>query len=378
VHTLDYTLDATDGLARAGTLTTRRGSFPTPMFMPVGTQGTVKTLSQQDLRDAGAQIILGNTYHLLVRSDPERIRRFGGIHGFISWDRSVLTDSGGFQVFSLGALNKITEDGVTFQSHHDGTDYFLSPESSIEVQHNLGADIIMAFDQCPPYPCSVSDLTEASERSVRWAARSLLAHERLITERPDILPPALFGILQGGTSAWLRREQATVFSEMEFPGYAIGGLSVGEPKELMWEMLDEAVPLLPQAKPHYLMGVGYPDDLVEGVSRGIDLFDCVIPTRNGRRGQVFTRTGALKLTGARFAEDAEPIERDCSCEACREHSRAYIHHLMRTGEILGMRLCTLHNITYYMRLVDEMRKAIEAKCFQQWRNDFKRDYGCEN
>ena len=376
MHTLEFTLAASDGDARAGTVRTRHGSFPTPMFMPVGTQATVKALSQNDLRSVGARIILANTYHLMIRSDPLRVERFGGLHGFMGWDRSILTDSGGFQVFSLGELNTITENGVTFRSHHDGTLYLLTPERSIEVQHQLGADIIMAFDQCPPYPSTSAELVEASNRTVRWAARSLLAHEQLSTQRSDRLPPALFGILQGGVSAWLRREQARLLTQLDFPGYAIGGLSVGEPKHLMWEMLEAAVPLLPRDKPRYLMGVGYPEDIVDGVARGIDMFDCVIPTRNGRRGQVFTRNGVLSLKGSRFAEETGPIEDGCPCEACSQYTRAYVHHLIRTNEILGMRLCTLHNVTFYLRLVAEMREAIVHRRFDTWRKDFERDYGC--
>ena len=374
MHTLQYTLTQSDGNARAGVLTTRRGEIPTPVFMPVGTQATVKALSQNDLRTAGARIILGNTYHLLVRSDPERIDRMGGLHGFMSWDRSILTDSGGFQVFSLGDLNRITEDGVRFRSHHDGTEYLLTPESSIRIQHDLGADIIMAFDQCPPYPSTLAEVVEASERSVRWAARSLVAHYRENKRRPGRQPPALFAILQGGVYPWLRQEQARLLSSFDFPGYALGGLSVGEPKDLMWEVLDAAVPLLPWQKPRYLMGVGYPEDLVDAVARGIDMFDCVIPTRNARRGAVFTQSGTLSLKNARFTDDSEPIDTDCPCETCREYSRAYLHHLIRADEILGMRLCTLHNVTFYQRLTGQMREAILEGCFEKWRRQFLSEY----
>ncbi len=373
-HALSFRLAATDGQARAGILRTRRGEFLTPMFIPVGTQAAVKALSQDDLRSAGAHIILANTYHLLVRSDPALIKRLGGLHRFMSWDRSILTDSGGFQVFSLAKLTRITEDGVAFRSHHDGSPHLLTPERSVEIQYDLGADIIMAFDECAPYPCPLRELAASAERSLRWEVRSLLAHERLAETHSDSNPPALFGIVQGGTSLWLRREQAQVLSLLDFPGYALGGLSVGEPKELMWAVLEEIVPLLPGAKPRYLMGVGYPEDLVEGVSRGMDLFDCVIPTRNGRRGTVFTRRGPLMLRGARFAEDPSPIEEDCSCEACRQYSRAYIRHLIRTDEILGMRLCTLHNVTFYLSLVSEMREHILAGKFAPWRNDFLATY----
>ena len=344
------------------------------MFMPVGTLATVKTLSQDDLRRAGAHIVLGNTYHLLVRSDPERIERLGGLHGFMSWDRSILTDSGGFQVFSLADLSTFTDEGVRFRSHHDGSPHFLSPERSVEVQHALGADIIMAFDDVAPYPCALERLVEASDRTVRWAVRSKLAHEACVWRRPDRPPPALFGILQGGTSLWLRRQQAEAFRELDFPGYAVGGLSVGEPKELMWRVLDEVVPLLPGDKPRYLMGVGYPEDLIDGVARGIDLFDCVLPTRNGRKGMVFTCDGRLILKGSRYADDSAPIDDDCPCEACRQYSRAYVRHLIRTDEILGMRLCSLHNVTFYLRLVHDMHEAITARRFDTWRRDFLARY----
>lgn len=374
VHTLSYELTATEGGARAGLMTTRRGAIPTPMFMPVGTQASVKALSQDDLRAAGAQIILGNTYHLLVRSDPGLIHRLGGLHRFMSWDRAILTDSGGFQVFSLAELNRITEEGVAFRSHHDGSLHLLTPERSVEIQHLLGADIIMALDECAPYPCPLRELGASSERSLRWQVRSLLAHERLVAELSDQGPPALFGIVQGGTSLWLRREQARLFASLDFPGYAIGGVSVGEPKELMWGVTEEVVPLLPPAKPRYLMGVGYPDDLVEGVSRGIDLFDCVVPTRNGRRGTVFTRNGPIILKSVPFTEDSSPIEEGCPCEACRQYSRAYLRHLIRADEILGARLCTLHNVTFYLRLVHEMREQISARNFARWRDDFLRTY----
>jgi len=377
VHTLSFELSATDKNARAGIVTTRRGAFPTPMFMPVGTLGSVKTLSQDDLRAAGAQIILGNTYHLLVRSDPSRIHRMGGLHGFMNWDHSILTDSGGFQVFSLGDLNRVTEEGVVFRSHFDGSMYTLTPERSVEIQHQLGADIIMAFDECAPYPAPLAQVISAADRSFRWAVRSLAAHRKLSEGYRDTAPPALFGIAQGGTSLWLRREQARLLSRLDFPGYAIGGLSVGEPKELMWAVLEEIVPLLPADKPRYLMGVGYPEDLVEAVARGVDMFDCVIPTRNGRKGTVFTSTGRLILKSARFAEDTSPIEEDCPCEACRQYSRAYIRHLIRCDEILGMRLCTLHNVTFYLRLVRRMREEVVAGTFDQWRREFLTKYRLE-
>ncbi len=346
--------------------------------MPVGTQATVKSLSQNDLRAAGAGVILCNTYHLLVRSDPALIRRLGGLHGFMGWDRSILTDSGGFQVFSLGGLNRIDDEGVVFRSHHDGARYLLTPERSIEVQHELGADIIMAFDECAPYPCSTEGQRVAAERTLRWAARSLEEHARQVDARAGAQRPALFGIVQGGTTDWLRREQAMLLSELEFPGYAVGGLSVGEPKPLMHAALETAVPLLPREKPRYLMGVGYPEDIIEAVSRGIDMFDCVIPTRNGRKGYVFTHAGRLVLKGARYAEDTAPIEDDCPCEACRGYSRAYIRHLIRADEILGMHLCSVHNVTFYLRFVREMRQAIVDGRFEIWKRDFLTSYTSED
>jgi queuine tRNA-ribosyltransferase len=259
---------------------------------------------------------------------------------------------------------------VLFRSHFDGSQYMLTPERSMEVQHQLGADIIMAFDECAPYPAPLAQVIGAADRSYRWAMRSLEAHRIYGERRSDRRPPALFGILQGGVSLWLRREQAQLLSGLEFAGYAVGGLSVGEPKELMWAVLDDTLPLLPRGKPRYLMGVGYPEDLVEGVARGIDMFDCVIPTRNGRKGMVFTNSGRLILKSARYTDDAAPIEQDCTCEACRQYSRAYIRHLIRCEEILGMRLCTLHNITFYLQLVARMREAICAGTFSQWRKDF--------
>ena len=374
MHTLSFQLESTDGSARAGVLTTRRGTIPTPVFMPVGTQATVKGLSRHDLENAGAGIILGNTYHLLMRPGPDLISDLGGLHGFMNWDRSILTDSGGFQVFSLGALNEITDEGVHFRSHLDGSRHLLTPARSIEVQHALGADIIMAFDQCAPYPCTAVELEAAANRTLLWAVRSLQAHERMGSSQPDRNPPALFGIVQGGTSDWLRREQADLLSQLDFPGYAIGGLSVGEPKNLMHSALESSVPLLPVCKPRYLMGVGYPEDLVEAVERGIDMFDCVLPTRNGRKGYVFTRHGRLVLKGERFARDTHPIEDDCPCEACRTYSRAYLRHLIRSGEMLGMRMCSLHNVTFYLRLMADMRQAITTGRFETWKRDFYREY----
>ena len=374
VYTLDFDLTASDGQARAGVVRTRRNEIPTPIFMPVGTLASVKALSQHDLKQANAPIILCNTYHMLVRSDPKLIQDLGGLHRFMSWDRSILTDSGGFQVFSLSGLNNINEHGVEFQSHHDGTRYLLTPESSIQIQHQLGADIIMAFDECAPHPCSLENQIAAADRTLRWAVRSREEHRRQVEQKPGAAPPALFGIVQGGTTNWLRREQAQMLSLLDFPGYAIGGLSVGESKELMMEALDVTTPLLPVDRPRYLMGVGYPEDLVEAVSRGIDMFDCVLPTRNGRKGYVFTRHGRLILKGSRFTSDTRPIEEDCTCAACQNYSRAYIRHLIRTGEILGMQLCSLHNITFYLRLMRDMRQAILENRFQSWKRDFLRNY----
>ena len=349
--------------ARAGVLHTPHGSFPTPIFMPVGTQATVKAVSPDELKDLGAGIILSNTYHLFLRPGMELVREAGGLHKFMHWDRGILTDSGGFQVFSLGELRKITEEGVTFRSHIDGSKQFLSPEISVEVQTALGSDIVMAFDECVPYPADYDYTKQSLDRTLRWAKRCKDA-----MTRDD---QGLFGIVQGGMYKELRIESAETLVEMDFPGYAVGGLSVGEPKELMYEMLELSTEHLPQDKPRYLMGVGTPDCLVEGVARGIDMFDCVFPTRVARNGMAMTWTGRLVMKNKVFTHDHEVLEQGCGCYACRNgYTRAYIRHLVRAGEIFGLRLLTLHNLYFLQAFMRAMREAIVESRFAEFRRDF--------
>lgn len=349
--------------ARRGRVHTPHGSIETPVFMPVGTQASVKTLSPHEVAETGAEIILANTYHLFLRPGHELVAEAGGLHRFMRWDRAILTDSGGFQVFSLAELRKITEEGVEFRSHLDGSKQFLSPEKAIQVENALGADIIMAFDECTPYPCEREYARKSLALTTRWAARCKAAHAR-----PD--EQALFGIVQGSVYADLRRESARQIVELDFPGYAVGGLSVGEPKQLMAEMLEVTVPELPADRPRYLMGVGAPEDLVEGVWRGIDMFDCVSPTREARHGAVLTRDGRLNIKGAAFARDWGPIEEGCDCYACRHFSRAYIRHLIKADELLGLRLCSIHNIRFLVRLMEEIRAAITAGRLAEFRQAF--------
>ncbi|MBP2017198.1 queuine tRNA-ribosyltransferase [Symbiobacterium terraclitae] len=350
-------------MARRGRLHTPHGVIETPVFMPVGTQATVKTLSPEEVWDLGARIILSNTYHLYLRPGHDLVREAGGLHTFMNWPGAILTDSGGFQVFSLSDLRKITEEGVHFRSHIDGSSHFLSPEKAIEIENALGADIIMAFDECTPWPCEHDYAKRSLERTTRWAARCKAAHAR-----PD--SQALFGIVQGSTYADLRRQSAAEIVDLDFPGYAIGGLSVGEPKELMHEMLEITVPLLPGDRPRYLMGVGSPEDLVEGVWRGIDMFDCVLPTRIARHGTVFLPDGKMTVRNAEFARDFMPIQEGCDCYACRNYSRAYIRHLLKAEEMLGLRLCSIHNLRFLVRLMEEIRAALEAGRFAEYRREF--------
>lgn len=352
--------------ARAGILHTPHGDFETPMFMPVGTQGTVKTLSPEELRTLGAGIILGNTYHLFLRPGHEIVRKAGGLHRFMNWNGGILTDSGGFQVFSLGDLRRIDEEGVSFRSHLDGSRQFLSPEISMEVQMALGADIAMAFDECTPYPADYEYACKSMRLTSRWAARCQKAHDR-----PD---QSLFGIVQGGMYRDLRRESAETLVEMDFPGYGIGGLSVGEPKPLMYEMLEHTVPLLPAGKPRYLMGVGTPDCLVEGTARGIDMFDCVFPTRVARNGTAITSQGRVVIRNAVHTEDFGPLDAECDCYTCRNYSRAYLRHLIRCDEIFGLRLMSLHNLHHLVRLMRQVRTAIMENRFAQFRQNFWRNY----
>jgi len=352
-----------DSRARRGRMTTRRGVVETPVFMPVGTQGTVKAILPEDLKTEGAQIILANTYHLFLRPGHERVRRLGGLHRFMNWDGPILTDSGGFQVFSLGQLRKITEEGVRFQSHLDGSHQILTPEISIAVQEALGADIIMVFDECIPYPSTRTYVADSTALSMRWAERSKNA-------RSAQDGSALFGIVQGGMYPDLRRQSAEQLMDIGFDGYALGGLSVGEEAERMYEMMDVALPVLPDDKPRYVMGVGTPENLIEGIARGVDMFDCVMPTRNARNGTLFTSFGKITIKQARYADDDSPIDPACTCYVCRNYSRAYLRHLYQSNEILASMLNTRHNLHYYLDLMAQARAAIEQDRFSAFRTDF--------
>jgi queuine tRNA-ribosyltransferase len=351
--------------ARAGVLRTPHAVIETPVFMPVGTQATVKTMSQQELADIGAHIILGNTYHLYLRPGPALVHDAGGLHRFMGWDGAILTDSGGFQVFSLNDLRKITEEGVSFRSHIDGSTHLFTPEKVMQIEHDLGADIIMAFDECIPYPSEREYVIKSCEMTLRWAERCRVEHERL-----NDGSHALFGITQGGVHEDIRESVARRLVAMDFPGYAIGGLAVGEPKPHMMEMIEITTAILPREKPRYLMGVGFPDDIVEGVTRGVDMFDCVMPTRNARNGTVFTKSGKLVLKNAHQAREFRPIDDTCGCPACRNYTRAYIRHLFQTGEILAPRLATMHSIYFYLETMRDMRRAIIEDRFPEWRNTF--------
>jgi queuine tRNA-ribosyltransferase len=349
-----FTLHATDGPARTGVITTARGEIRTPAFMPVGTAGTVKAMLPESVRETGADIILGNTYHLMLRPGAERVAKLGGLHKLMNWHRPILTDSGGFQVMSLAQLRKLDETGVSFQSHIDGAMHHLTPERSMEIQALLGSDIHMAFDECTPFPASEQEAEASMELSMRWAKRSKAAFR----EAPG---RALFGIVQGSVYANLRERSASALREIGFPGYAVGGLAVGEGQQRMFEVLDFTVPHLPTDRSRYLMGVGKPDDIVGAVMRGIDMFDCVLPTRSGRNGQAFTKRGPVNLKNARHAEDSRPLETDCRCPACRSYSRAYLHHLVKSDEILASMLITWHNLTHYQDLTAGLREAITQK-----------------
>lgn len=354
--------------ARLGRVHTPHGSFDTPAFMPVGTQATVKGMSPDEMKTIEAQIILSNTYHLYLRPGHELIREAGGLHGFMNWDRPILTDSGGFQVFSLGGFRTIKEEGVTFKSHIDGSSHLFTPERAIEIENALGADIIMAFDECIPYPCDYHYAKQSLERTTRWAKRCKEAHQN--TERQ-----ALFGIVQGGTYKDLRIQSAKELLQLDFPGYAIGGLSVGEPGKEMYEMLDVTVPLLPEDRPRYLMGVGSPDYLIEGALRGIDMFDCVLPTRNGRNGTVMTSRGRIIVRDAKYSRDFTPMDPECDCYACRNFTRAYIRHLLKVNEVLGIRLTTWHNLRFLLNLMKQVRQAIIEDRLGDFRNEFFHRYG---
>lgn len=363
--------DARTG-ARAGLLHTPHGTIETPFFMPVGTQATVKTLSQQDLEALGAQVLLANAYHLYLRPGAELVARAGGLHGFMGWKRPILTDSGGFQVFSLSGLARIKEEGVYFQSHLDGSRHLFSPEKVMEIEHHLGADFIMAFDECTPYPCTEEYARNSMELTLRWARRGLERHTQLQQEQE--VPQALFGIVQGSVFPLLRARCAAELAALDLPGYAVGGLGVGEPPALMREILTSTLPQLPLHKPRYLMGVGLPHDLVAGVSAGVDMFDCVIPTRNARNATAFTRLGRVRLKNASLAEDPGPLDPECSCQTCTHYSRAYLRHLFQTKEILGLRLATYHNLHFYLELMRRMRRAIIEGDFARWQAEFLAAY----
>ena len=373
---LEFTLlkKDTSGLshARRGRLKLNHGTIETPIFMPVGTYGSVKAMAPNELKEVGSQIILGNTFHLWLRPGTDVMDKFGGLHGFMGWDKPILTDSGGFQVFSLGAMRKITEEGVKFASPIDGSRLFLSPEISMQIQRSLNSDIVMQFDECTPYeidgrPATAEEAAKSMRMSLRWAQRSMNEFNK--GENPN----ALFGIVQGGMYERLRDESLAGLEEINFPGLAIGGLSVGEPKEDMMRVLQHVGPRLPENKPHYLMGVGTPEDLVEGVANGVDMFDCVMPTRNARNGWLFTRFGDLKIKNARYKDDQSPLDESCSCYCCKNFSRAYLHHLHRSKEILGARLNTIHNLHYYLNLMQEIRDAIDADRFHAFRLQFNAD-----
>jgi queuine tRNA-ribosyltransferase len=355
VTRFSFSISATNGAARTGIVGMQRGEIRTPAFMPVGTAATVKAMRPEEVRESGADIILGNTYHLMLRPGAERVAKLGGLHRFMGWERPILTDSGGYQVMSLSELTKVTEEGVAFASHLDGSRHMLSPERSIEVQRLLGSDIVMQFDQLVPTTSTVAEQREAMDRSIRWAKRS---REEFDRGGEHAARSAIFGIQQGALDEGLRKASADALIDIGFDGYAVGGLAVGEGQKAMLGCLDFAVDMLPADKPRYLMGVGKPDDVVEAVVRGIDMFDCVLPTRSGRTGQAFTADGALNLRNARFAEDSEPIEPGCPCPACTRFSRAYVHHLVKSGEILGAMLMTQHNLWFYQRLMEQLREAI--------------------
>ncbi|WRH61075.1 MAG: tRNA guanosine(34) transglycosylase Tgt [Fuscovulum sp.] len=350
---IGFAVEATDGKARTGVISTPRGDIRTPAFMPVGTAATVKAMLPESVRATGADILLGNTYHLMLRPTAERIARLGGLHKFMNWDRPILTDSGGFQVMSLASLRKLTEEGVRFSSHIDGSKHMLSPERSMEIQKLLGSDIVMCFDECPALPATEAEVAKSMQLSMRWAQRSRDA----FGDRPG---HALFGIMQGGVTRDLREESARALIDIGFDGYAVGGLAVGEGQEAMFDVLNYAPGFLPEDKPRYLMGVGKPDDIVGAVERGIDMMDCVLPSRSGRTGQAWTRRGQINIKNARHQDDPRPLDADCTCPACRNYSRAYLHHVNKAGEIIASMLMTWHNLHYYQDLMQGLRDAITA------------------
>lgn len=366
---MTFDVKAIDGLARRGQITFPRGTIQTPAFMPVGTYGTVKAVTTDQVSDSGAEILLGNTFHLMLRPGAERVASLGGLHQMIHWDKPILTDSGGFQVFSLGKMRRITEEGVSFQSPVDGSKVWLDPERSMAVQRQLGSDIVMIFDECTPYPVSYEESRRSMELSLRWAERSLIAH--------GDSPSALFGIVQGSMFLDQRDQSLDALIEMGFDGYAVGGLSVGEPKDEMFKVIRHIAPALPINQPRYVMGVGKPEDLVEGVRRGIDMFDCVMPTRNARNSHLFIDTGILKLRNATHRTDEGPLDETCDCYTCQNYSRAYLHHLDKCGEILGATLNTIHNLRHYQRLMEDLRTAIENEKLDAFVTDFYSKRGME-
>jgi queuine tRNA-ribosyltransferase len=359
-----FAVEATDGAARVGRLVTPHGEIETPAFMPVGTAGAVKAVTFRDLREAGAQIVLANTYHLMLRPGDELVAERGGLHGFTGWDGPFLTDSGGYQVFSLAALRELTDEGVAFRSHLDGSPHLLTPERSIQIQMNLGADVIMTFDECPPWPAPREAVAEATDRTTRWARRSKDAHRR-----DD---QWLFGIVQGGVHLDLREKSAREIVDLDFPGHGIGGLSVGEPKEDMFRVLDHLPAVLPAGKPRYLMGAGTPEDLVEAVARGVDLFDCVLPTRNARNGQLFTSEGKLSIRNAKYRADGRPPDARCACFTCRTATRAYLRHLHLAGEMTAATLLTIHNLAFYLDTLRRMRQSLRLGRFEAFRQEMLR------
>ena len=365
-----FTLEATDSAARAGTLQTRRGPVQTPVFMPVGTQATVKAMTPEELREVGAQIILGNTYHLHVRPGEKLISRLGGLHRFMNWDGPILTDSGGFQVFSLAKLRKISEEGVRFQNHLDGTPTFIGPETSMEIQRDLGSDIVMLFDECPPHPCAHEAAEKSLELTLRWARRC----KDWWAAQPQETRPLLFGITQGSSYPDLREKSARALVDIGFDGYAIGGVSVGEPETEMFCAVESAIPFLPLDHARYAMGLGTPPQIIEMIARGVDMFDCVLPTRLARNGTAFTAGGTINLKNAPYAEDSSPIEKDCRCYACKNFTRAYLRHLVKAEEILGLRLISIHNLHFYIGLARNAREHILAGTFQDFRKDFVANY----
>ncbi|SLN43880.1 Queuine tRNA-ribosyltransferase [Roseovarius albus] len=363
MNSFSFSLHAESGQARTGVISTPRGEIRTPAFMPVGTAATVKAMLPESVRETGADILLGNTYHLMLRPTAERIAKLGGLHKFMNWERPILTDSGGFQVMSLAGLRKLNEQGVTFKSHIDGSKHELTPERSMEIQKLLGSDIVMCFDECPALPATDKEVAESMRLSMRWAARS----KEAFGDRPG---HALFGIMQGGVTPELREESAKALQEIGFDGYAVGGLAVGEGQEAMFGVLDYAPGYLPKDRPRYLMGVGKPDDIVGAVKRGIDMMDCVLPSRSGRTGQVWTRYGFLNIKNARHQDDPRPIDENCTCPTCRNYSRAYLHHVFRSQEIISSMLLTWHNLHYYQEIMAGMREAIAAGRFDTWETEF--------